>query len=68
MRRVSRRSNRPLLKSDDPQAVMRRLIEERYPIYQHADITVMSRDVAHTAMVNDVLKALLQWPGWEIAS
>jgi hypothetical protein len=28
----------------------------------------MSRDVAHTAMVNDVLKALLQWPGWEIAS
>jgi shikimate kinase len=68
MRRVSRRSNRPLLKSDDPQAVMRRLIEERYPIYQHADITVMSRDVAHTAMVNDVLRALLQWPGWEIAS
>ncbi len=68
MRRVSRRSNRPLLKSDDPQAVMRRLIEERYPIYQLADITVMSRDVAHTAMVNDVLKALLQWPGWEIAS
>jgi shikimate kinase len=68
MRRMSRRSNRPLLKSDDPQAVMRRLIEERYPIYQHADITVMSRDVAHTAMVNDVLKALLQWPGWEIAS
>ena len=68
MRRVSRRSNRPLLKSDNPQAVMRRLIEERYPIYQHADITVMSRDVAHTAKVNDVLKALLQWPGWEIAS
>jgi shikimate kinase len=65
MRRVSRRSNRPLLKNGDPEGVMRRLIEERYPIYAGADVTVMSRDVAHTAIVNDVIKALAHWPGWE---
>jgi shikimate kinase len=65
MRRVSRRSNRPLLKNDDPEAVMRRLMDERYPIYASADIAVTSRDVAHTAVVNDVINALAQWPGWE---
>lgn len=65
MRRVSRRSNRPLLQNSDPEAVMRRLIDERYPIYANADITVMSRDVAHTAVVKDVIKALSQWHGWE---
>src|SRR6185503_5742827 len=58
MSRVSRRSNRPLLQSDDPQAVMRRLMEERYPIYSTADVTVLSRDVAHSAIVNDVIKGL----------
>src|SRR5438105_11355702 len=68
MRRVSRRSNRPLLKTDDPEAVMRRLIDEPYPVYEKADVTVASRDVAHTAVVNDVIKALAQWPGWEQAS
>jgi shikimate kinase len=65
MSRVSRRSNRPLLQSDDPQAVMRRLMEARYPIYSTADVTVLSRDVAHSAIVNDVIKGLAQWPGLE---
>jgi len=65
MSRVSRRSNRPLLLSEDPQAVMRRLMEDRYPIYSTADITVLSRDVAHSAIVNDVMKGLAQWPGLE---
>jgi len=65
MSRVSRRSNRPLLQSHDPQAVMRRLMEERYPIYSTADVTVLSRDVAHSAIVNDVIKGLAQWPGLE---
>ena len=31
MRRVRRRANRPLLKTADPEGVMRRLIAERYP-------------------------------------
>lgn len=64
MRRVSRRSNRPLLQRSDPETVMRRLIEERYPIYANADITISTRDVAHTAIVKDVLRGLVQWQGW----
>ena len=33
MRRVRKRSNRPLLRTDDPEATMRALIEQRYPTY-----------------------------------
>lgn len=58
MRRVSRRSNRPLLRTDDPNETMRRLMAERYPVYALADITVESRDAAHQVVVHDVVRAL----------
>jgi shikimate kinase len=58
MRRVSRRDNRPLLKVADPEAVMRSLIETRYPVYAGADITVESRDVPHDVIVGEILAAL----------
>lgn len=60
MRRVARRDNRPLLKVDDPEAVMRGLIETRYPVYAGADITVESRDVPHEVIVGEILDALAQ--------
>ncbi|MBL8905238.1 MAG: shikimate kinase [Rhizobiales bacterium] len=65
MKRVSRRSDRPLLNSDDPAAVMGRLIEQRYPTYATADITVDSRDIPHTSIVKDVIKALADWTQWD---
>jgi len=65
MRRVRRRSNRPLLQNDDPEAVMRKLIADRYPVYAEADITVDSRDVAHTSIVNSIIRSLARWPGWD---
>lgn len=65
MRRVRRRSNRPLLQNADPEAVMRKLIEERYPVYAEADLTVDSRDVAHTSIVNTIIRNLARWPGWD---
>ena len=40
--RVARRNNRPLLKDGDRRAVLAALIEQRYPIYAEADITVDS--------------------------
>lgn len=40
--RVSRRAHRPLLRTEDPQGTLRRLIEERYPVYAEADLTVAS--------------------------
>ena len=40
--RVLRRTNRPLLKTPDPRAVLAELIDRRYPIYAEADITIDS--------------------------
>ena len=58
MKRVSKRDHRPLLKEDDPQAVMQRLIDERYPIYGEADITVETGIGPHNAAVSLILDAL----------
>lgn len=58
MRRVAKRDTRPLLRTGDPEAVMRKLMDERYPIYAEADIVVESRDVAHDIIVTDVIEAL----------
>ena len=65
MKRVAKRQDRPLLQADDPEAVMRALIDKRYPIYALADVTVESRDVQHSQMVNDEIRALAQWDGWD---
>lgn len=56
--RVRRRSNRPLLKADDPEAVVERLIAERDPVYAEADIHIQSRDVAHEVVIDEIFAAL----------
>jgi shikimate kinase len=61
MRRVRRRSNRPLLANPDPEGTMRRLIAERYPIYGEANVTVPSHDMPHDRIVGEVVKSLESW-------
>jgi shikimate kinase len=63
MRRVKRRADRPLLQTADPAATVGRLIEEREPIYQHADLTIWSRDVPHEKIVDECIHALHGWLG-----
>jgi len=63
--RVLRRNNRPLLKTGEPRAVLERLIEERYPIYAEADITVDSPDGPPDATVELVIAALAAYLGVE---
>lgn len=58
MRRIRRRSDRPLLQTDDPEAVVTRLIGEREPIYRHADLTIPSREVPHDKIVDECVDAL----------
>lgn len=58
MRRVRKRSNRPLLRTADPEGTLRALMAERYPIYAEADITVVSRDGPHDVLVGEMLAAL----------
>ena len=42
--RVSRRANRPMLKTADPRRTLADLIEKRYPVYALADLTVVSEE------------------------
>lgn len=58
MRRVRKRSNRPLLQNPDPEGTMRRLIDARYPIYGLADVTIESREIPHDKVVQDALQAI----------
>jgi shikimate kinase len=58
MKRVKRRADRPLLQTADPAATIGRLIEERHPVYELADITVASRDVLHEKIVEECMAAL----------
>jgi shikimate kinase len=58
MRRVKRRSDRPLLHTADPAGTVSRLLSEREPIYERADITIASRDVPHEKIVDECVDAL----------
>jgi shikimate kinase len=58
MRRVRRRADRPLLQTADPVATVTRLLVEREPFYQAADLTIWSRDVPHDRIVDDCVDAL----------
>lgn len=59
MRRVRKRGNRPLLQTEDPEATMRALMEIRHPVYAESDVVVVSRDVSHDRVVDDVMESLV---------
>lgn len=61
MRRVRRRTHRPLLNTPDPDETMRRLMAERHPLYELADITVESREGSHDRVVAEVVGSLETW-------
>lgn len=56
--RTSRRGGRPLLKTGDPRKTLEKLITERYPIYEKADITIDTDDESHDSAVNLIIQAL----------
>lgn len=58
MRRVRRKGDRPLLKTANPEATMRKLIDDRYPVYAEADLTVQSREVPHEVIMSEIIAAL----------
>lgn len=56
--RVRRKDTRPLLRVPDPAGTYRKLMDERYPIYAMADITVNIAKGPHGRTVNRVIHAL----------
>ncbi|QEL24895.1 shikimate kinase [Bosea sp. F3-2] len=58
MRRVRKRSNRPLLQTADPEGTLRRMLAEREPVYALADLTILSSDEPHEIVVRETIAAL----------
>jgi len=67
MRRVKRRADRPLLHTADPAATVTRLLGEREPVYERADITIASREVPHDKIVDECIDALRAQLGIAVA-
>ncbi|MFY9642325.1 MAG: shikimate kinase [Rhodomicrobium sp.] len=63
LQRVSRRDNRPLLKTADPRAVLTRLLSEREAHYAEATLVYQSRDCPHEAAVDEILLLLASYLG-----
>jgi len=56
--RVSKKQNRPLLKTENPRATLEKLMNERYPVYAEAHLTVPTREERKEVIVGEVLDAL----------
>ncbi len=60
-KRVSKRSHRPLLKTENPKGVLSDLFNRRKPIYELADLDVPSVEGPHSLTVNAIMTALDNW-------
>jgi shikimate kinase len=59
LRRVAKRkSERPMLQTDDPSETLRQLLITREPVYAQADLTVQSHEGPHDAIVAEIMQAL----------
>ncbi len=58
VRRVERRTNRPLLKRGEPREILAKLMDQRHPVYAEADICIDSLDGPADATVDRVIAAL----------
>jgi shikimate kinase len=58
MERVSKKQNRPLLRNQDPRGVMLKLMEQRYPVYALANVTVETRDERKEVIADEVVAAI----------
>jgi shikimate kinase len=58
MERVSRKTHRPLLHTANPRQTMQDLMTVRYPIYETADIMVLSHDDRREPLVFEMIAAI----------
>ncbi|HEX5779313.1 MAG TPA: shikimate kinase [Xanthobacteraceae bacterium] len=58
MRRVRRKTDRPLLKGKDPESTLKQLLAAREPLYAQAHIVVTSREGPHETVVDTIVEQL----------
>jgi shikimate kinase len=58
LKRVKRKTNRPLLQTEDPEATLRNLLAAREASYAEADLTITSCEVPHEEVVEAIVNLL----------
>lgn len=59
VKRTAGRTHRPLLNNGDPRAILSNLMEQRYPVYAEAQVTVESEDgMTHEQMARRIIAAM----------
>jgi shikimate kinase len=58
LKRVKRKSNRPLLQNADPEGTLRNLLASREATYAEADLTITSCEVPHEEVVEAIVNLL----------
>ena len=58
LERVNRRDTRPLLAKGNKRKILSKLIKERYPVYEQADMIVDSSTGSHELVVKEIIKRL----------
>ncbi|WP_208435468.1 shikimate kinase [Bartonella phoceensis] len=58
MQRVSKRKTRPLLQTANPQEIMQKLMEQRYPIYAKANLTINSHKESRHTVAKNVIRSV----------
>ncbi len=58
LKRVKRKTNRPLLQNPDPEGTLRNLLAAREPVYAEADLTIVSCEVPHEEVVEAIVNLL----------
>ena len=58
VQRTGRRNHRPLLNKGNPTEILKRLMDERYPVYAQSDLEVETDDSPHNVVVERALAAI----------
>lgn len=58
MQRVSKRKTRPLLQTENPKETMQKLMEQRYPIYAKANLTINTHKESRLTVAKNVIRSV----------
>jgi len=63
VKRTQKRNTRPLLKNGNPREILQDLMDQRYPTYAEAHVTVDTADVPHEEVVGEIVNRLADLTG-----
>ncbi|WP_375641437.1 shikimate kinase [Bartonella sp. CM100XJJH] len=66
MQRVSKHPTRPLLQTANPKETMQKLMEQRYPIYEKANLTINSHKESRHTVAQNVIRSVQHYLYTEI--